>query len=200
MRRQAPRRIYIPKVGAGSFHLLQKATTHVGWLRIVPPFALGCALHMVWRALPRRPDASLAGPAIAAATAISAGAAAMLAGLPDAVVVAAAGALILALAALPPRAGRGGSMAALVYLGEVSFSLYMMVMPGGWSTRTASGTCSTYPTRPSYRRLRGWAWLPVCCRPLWSCTTWWSGLLARSCADADRRSAAADGLLPHLKA
>ena len=108
---------------------LTSATTHFGWLRIVPPFALGCALHMVWRALPRRPDASLAGPAIAAATAISAGAAAMLAGLPDAVVVAAAGALILALAALPPRAGRGGSMAALVYLGEVSFSLYMMVMP-----------------------------------------------------------------------
>ncbi|MHB8284740.1 MAG: hypothetical protein ACYDD1_08690 [Caulobacteraceae bacterium] len=79
--------------------------------------------------MPRRPNASSAGPAVAAMAAIAGGAAAMLAALPDLVVVMDAGALILALAALPPRVGCGRVMAALVYLGEVSFSLYMMVMP-----------------------------------------------------------------------
>ena len=112
---------------------LSLATTRFGWLRIAPPFAYGCALYLVWRARRAGAAPARAWPYVfSAAGALAAGAAACAGGLPDAAVVLAGGALILSLAWLPPAAfPPGRASGALVYLGEVSFSLYMMVMP--WS-------------------------------------------------------------------
>ena len=108
---------------------LSQATTRFGWLRIVPPFAYGCALHLVWERLRRREGGAWLVPALVAAVSCVALAAATALRLPDAAAVLAAGGVILGLAALPPRAGEGRALRVLVYLGEVSFALYISVMP-----------------------------------------------------------------------
>ncbi len=102
---------------------LTEATILWGALRIVPCFALGCALYLAHRraALPR-PGWIAAGVAVAIAVAGSLQA-------PDALIVPLCGALILALASLPnARAGWLASRPA-VYLGEISYSVYMVVVP-----------------------------------------------------------------------
>jgi peptidoglycan/LPS O-acetylase OafA/YrhL len=102
---------------------LTRATIAWGALRIVPCFALGCALYLVHRrhALPR-PGWIATGVTAAVLLAASFRA-------PDALIVPLCGALILALAALPnARAGWLASGPA-VYLGEISYSVYMVVVP-----------------------------------------------------------------------
>jgi len=102
---------------------LTQATIAWGALRIVPCFALGCALYLVHRrgALPR-PGWIAAGVTVALALATSLQA-------PDALIVPLCGALILALASLSnARAGWLASGPA-VYLGEISYSVYMVVLP-----------------------------------------------------------------------
>jgi peptidoglycan/LPS O-acetylase OafA/YrhL len=105
---------------------LTEATIAWGALRIVPCFALGCALYLLWRS-----------GAVQGRTKAVAGALGSLAillcsvalGAPDAFVVAAGGGLILFLAAL----GRSGETwmghPVLVYLGEISYSIYMVCVP-----------------------------------------------------------------------
>ncbi len=102
---------------------LTEATILWGALRIVPCFALGCALYLVHRKmrLPR-PGLIAAGATLAIAVAASLQA-------PDALIVPLCGALILALASLSnARAGWLASRPA-VYLGEISYSVYMVVVP-----------------------------------------------------------------------
>lgn len=102
---------------------LTQATIAWGALRIVPCFALGCALYLMHRkvALPR-PGLMSAGFAVAIA-------AAGILSAPDAVIVPLCGGLILSLASLPnSRAGWLASRPA-VYLGEISYSVYMVVVP-----------------------------------------------------------------------
>ncbi|MBA4805083.1 MAG: acyltransferase [Brevundimonas sp.] len=102
---------------------LTEATFRWGALRIVPCFALGCALYLVYRRAPLR-------HAGAAALVCSAGllASASLA-LWDPVTVLFAGGLILALGSLAnDRAGALASPAG-VYLGEISYSVYMVCAP-----------------------------------------------------------------------
>lgn len=105
---------------------LTQATINWGALRIVPCFALGCALHAFWRARPtgNRVAAGL-GAVFSGAAAV--GLAAF--GAPDAVIVIVLGALILFLA----RLAQGGSKAfgnpMLTYLGEISYSVYMICVP-----------------------------------------------------------------------
>ncbi|WP_396594626.1 acyltransferase family protein [Brevundimonas sp. R86498] len=102
---------------------LTQATIAWGALRIVPCFALGCALYLVHRrfSLPR-PGWIAAGSAVTLIAAASLQA-------PDALIVPLCGGLILALAALPnARAGWLASRPA-VYLGEISYSVYMVVVP-----------------------------------------------------------------------
>jgi peptidoglycan/LPS O-acetylase OafA/YrhL len=76
---------------------LTQATIHWGALRIVPCFALGCAVHLLWRAQPLGSRA-----AAAALTAASVGVIALLATLaaPDALLTVSFGALIFGLASL----------------------------------------------------------------------------------------------------
>jgi peptidoglycan/LPS O-acetylase OafA/YrhL len=105
---------------------LTHATIQWGALRIVPCFALGCAVNQLWRsgAVKRR--------AIALAGAIFSGAAiagSVLAGAPDALFVSLFGMLILCLARLtqPGKTSRVGDV--FVYLGEISYSIYMICVP-----------------------------------------------------------------------
>jgi peptidoglycan/LPS O-acetylase OafA/YrhL len=102
---------------------LTEATFRWGALRIVPCFALGCALYLVHRRA-SVPAGGWVAAACGAAVAVSASL-----GLWDPITVLFAGGVILGLAGLAnERAGvlasRGG-----VYLGEISYSIYMVCAP-----------------------------------------------------------------------
>lgn len=84
---------------------LTEATIRWGALRIVPCFALGCALYLVYRKVGQRLSALLAGGAAAIAFVLMMVSAAL--GLWDGITVLCAGALILALAVLPMQAPAG---------------------------------------------------------------------------------------------
>jgi peptidoglycan/LPS O-acetylase OafA/YrhL len=102
---------------------LTEATFRWGALRIVPCFALGCALYLIHR----RGGVPFAGPvALVSGAAVLASASL---GLWDAITVLAAGGLILGLGSVEnSRAGLLGSKFG-VYLGEISYSIYMVCAP-----------------------------------------------------------------------
>jgi len=102
---------------------LTEATFRWGALRIVPCFALGCALYLIHRrgGIPFAGRVALTSGALVVASASL--------GLWDAVTVLAAGGLILGLGSLDnTRAGILGSRLG-VYLGEISYSIYMVFAP-----------------------------------------------------------------------
>lgn len=102
---------------------LTEATIRWGALRIVPCFALGCALYLVYRKAP------LKAPGLSAAIFLALMLVSAALGLWDAITVLLAGGLILSLASLPnARAGWLASRPA-VYLGEISYSVYMVCVP-----------------------------------------------------------------------
>lgn len=102
---------------------LTEATIRWGALRIVPCFALGCALYLVYRRAPLR------APWLCSAASFGLMVLSAALGLWDGVTVLLAGALILSLASLPnDRAGWLASRPA-VYLGEISYSVYMVCVP-----------------------------------------------------------------------
>lgn len=104
---------------------LTAATIHWGALRIVPCFAYGCALHALWRSglIPGR----LAGPGAALAGALVLGTVQF--GAPDMVIVAALGSLVLMLACMAASGSSFASQSIFVYLGEISYSTYMICIP-----------------------------------------------------------------------
>jgi peptidoglycan/LPS O-acetylase OafA/YrhL len=102
---------------------LTEATFQWGALRIIPCFALGCALYLVYRRAPVR-RAGLTAVACGLGLLISASLA-----LWDPVTVLFAGGLILALGSLPNEAAGPFSSRAGVYLGEISYSIYMVCAP-----------------------------------------------------------------------
>lgn len=127
---------------------LTQATIHWGALRIVPCFAYGCAAYLAWRA------GGLSRPgAFASAAAVLALAAAAI-GLWDGVIVPLFGVLILGLAGL---AGRGGALEsrAGVWLGEVSYSVYMICVPWKLLAVNAAGRVIGAEQLPL------WMWLLV---------------------------------------
>ena len=105
---------------------LTRATTGWGALRIAPPFLYGCALHLAWRARPAPAprEAKLACLLFLAMLGF-----ALMMQASDGVVVAAGGGLILALAGLAGSGSRLLASPTLVWLGEVSFALYMIKAP-----------------------------------------------------------------------
>ena len=105
---------------------LTEATLRWGALRIVPCFTLGCATYLLWRAEPLR-KARLA----EAASVISVGAVAAAAalGAPDVLLVLLFGALIYSLGSLSSAGSKRLTAPLWVWLGEVSFALYMVCIP-----------------------------------------------------------------------
>jgi peptidoglycan/LPS O-acetylase OafA/YrhL len=104
---------------------LTKATINWGALRIVPCFAYGCALHALWRSgrFPGRLSgygAALFGMATLAAVQLNA---------PDLVIVMLLGGLIFTLASLASTGFEFAGQSVFVYLGEISYSTYMICIP-----------------------------------------------------------------------
>lgn len=104
---------------------LTEATIRWGALRIVPCFAYGCALHALWRSgrFPARlagPGAAVLGLAILAAIQF---------GAPDLSIVMLLGGLIFMLASLASAGSRFATQKTFVYLGEISYSTYMICIP-----------------------------------------------------------------------
>ena len=105
---------------------LTKATISWGMLRIVPCFAYGCALHALWRARPAQNQGwALAGALISGAAVLVSAAL----GAPDALIVTALGGVIFFLARLAQTGSPILAQAPLVYLGEISYSVYMICVP-----------------------------------------------------------------------
>jgi peptidoglycan/LPS O-acetylase OafA/YrhL len=105
---------------------LTHATIAWGALRIVPCFAFGCALYLAWRAnLMRSGVAAWAGAAISGAALITFAQS----GAPDSATVVAGGGLILSLAFVSKTWTTGHLLNALVYMGEISYSVYMLFVP-----------------------------------------------------------------------
>ena len=105
---------------------LTRATVAWGALRIVPCFALGCAIHLLWSARPLRSGASSIATVVTTVCAI---ALASIFGMPDWVSVALFGGLIFSLASLSSAGSSVLTAPVWVYLGEVSFSVYMVCIP-----------------------------------------------------------------------
>jgi peptidoglycan/LPS O-acetylase OafA/YrhL len=105
---------------------LTEATIRWGALRIVPCFAYGCAVYLCWRsgAVGRRTPAVLGAGFSGAAVLVSAAV-----GAPDAAIVSLFGVLILFLASLTSTGSRIGSGGISVWLGEISYAVYMTCVP-----------------------------------------------------------------------
>jgi len=104
---------------------LTTATIAWGALRIVPPFAIGCALFLLWRTHETKRHTALAGAAIFGAMALLSARF----GAPDALTVVAFGGLIVSLAQASRAGALLGSNSLTVYLGEISYSIYMICIP-----------------------------------------------------------------------
>ncbi|HWU61511.1 MAG TPA: acyltransferase [Ensifer sp.] len=105
---------------------LTRATILWGALRIVPCFALGCTLWLLWRSGAIRSRAGAFGLSVGALAVLVASTSF---GLPDFVSVLACGGIILGLGALARNGSAILSAPWLVYLGEVSFAVYMVCIP-----------------------------------------------------------------------
>jgi len=105
---------------------LTRATIFWGALRIMPCFALGCSLWLLWRSGVARSQNQ--------ALVLSCGSLGFLIvstwlNLPDYISVLACGGLILGLAASARNGSSLLSAPVLVYLGEISFAVYMICIP-----------------------------------------------------------------------
>ncbi|MBN8529149.1 MAG: acyltransferase [Caulobacterales bacterium] len=130
---------------------LTQATYHWGALRIAPCFAYGCALYLIHRRGGVRHGA-LAAIAAALGMAISASLLAW-----DGITVLLGGLVILGLGSTAnARAGVMASRPA-VYLGEVSYALYMVCAP--WQLLAVN--LAAKATGAADNRLPPWAWIAV---------------------------------------
>ncbi|MGN6209437.1 acyltransferase family protein [Asticcacaulis sp.] len=130
---------------------LTSATIFWGALRIVPCFALGCALWLAWRADVLKTKAQtliLAGASVLGLVASTSF------GLPDYVSVAACAGLILGLGAAARHGATILSHSALVYLGEVSFAVYMVCIP--WQLVIGEGLQKFAHMAPGHMPLPVW--------------------------------------------
>jgi peptidoglycan/LPS O-acetylase OafA/YrhL len=105
---------------------LTQATIAWGALRIVPCFALGCAAHLLWRAQPLKTVSAATAATVAT---LMAAVGLIVAGSGDAPVVILFGALIVCLASLSSAGSKILGSRILVYLGEISYAVYMVCIP-----------------------------------------------------------------------
>jgi peptidoglycan/LPS O-acetylase OafA/YrhL len=105
---------------------LSAATIAWGALRIVPCFALGCAIWLLWKSSPIHSAKVAVGGLVASILSV------VLCtelGAPDWLTVCVFGFLILSLAALASTGSKLLTAPLWVYLGEVSFAVYMVCIP-----------------------------------------------------------------------
>jgi peptidoglycan/LPS O-acetylase OafA/YrhL len=113
---------------------LTKSTVHWGALRIIPAFMLGCALFVAWRAgAVQRKSMAMGAAALSSLVVIVSSTYLQ----SDALIVIALGLMILALAGFSNESLMGNRT--LVYLGEVSFAVYMVYVPWKWLYLNAAG-------------------------------------------------------------
>jgi peptidoglycan/LPS O-acetylase OafA/YrhL len=131
---------------------LTQATINWGALRIVPCFAYGCALHALWRARPaQNRTLAFAGAAFSGAGVLVAAAS----GAPDALIVTGLGGLIFFLARLAQTGAEVLTQRPLVYLGEISYSVYMICVP--W--KIVFVNIATRALQLNDKHLPLWLWL-----------------------------------------
>jgi peptidoglycan/LPS O-acetylase OafA/YrhL len=140
---------------------LDQATIAWGALRIVPCFAYGCAVYLLWRsgAINRRIQA-VTGAFISGAGVLVA---AQLAS-PDVLAVSLFGPLILCVASLTSTGSKLGSSRFIVYLGEISFSMYMVCIP--WSLLFVNIAARALHTPSKQLPLGAWIFLVMGVVPL----------------------------------
>ena len=131
---------------------LTLATIRWGALRIVPCFLLGCALHSLWR------SGATAGWNCALLTlGFLAGAAALTSlGAPDSLTVLCLGGLILSLAGTAEQGSKLLTSRPLSYLGEISYSIYMVCVP--WEIVFVNGAAKALGLPDE--KLPLWLWIP----------------------------------------
>ena len=135
---------------AAGFPLVH-ASIQWGALRIVPSFALGCAIWLIWNAdliTSKATALALAGLSVAALLA------AVALGLPDSISVMACAGLVLGLGAAARHGSRVLSHPILVHLGEISFALYMISIP--WQLVFTTGLQKMHWIDPSHMPPRLW--------------------------------------------
>ena len=113
---------------------LTHATILWGALRIVPCFALGCAIWLLWKKT--HTTATTLGLPVAGGALAALGAAIVLHS-PDWIFVLAFAAMIYGLGVMSAGGNRLLTHPALTYLGEVSFAIYMVCIP--WQLVTTEG-------------------------------------------------------------
>lgn len=118
--------ILYPAFTAATGKPLTLATIHWGALRIVPCFLLGTAAYLVWAAGAMKTGIGALLLAACSVAAVVIGAAFA---LPEVAFVCAFAALILALAGFSSTGIRLMDHPAFVYLGEVSYAVYMVCIP-----------------------------------------------------------------------
>lgn len=122
-------------------HPLTEATIAWGALRIVPCFALGCAAYLLWKADVLRQKAAAAGLSAGLIAAVAAMAAL---GAHDAPIVLLFGALMVSLASLTSTGSTLGTSRLGVWLGEISYAVYMVCVP--WKLLFVNGASKLFNT------------------------------------------------------
>ena len=140
---------------------LTQATIRWGALRIVPCFAYGCALHSLWREKPAdSSSAALAGALFSGAAVLTLASS----GGPDALIVTGLGGLIFFLARLAQTGSELFSARPFVYLGEISYSVYMVCIP--WKIVFVNGVNRVFQLNGDHLPLGLWLVLLVGVVPL----------------------------------
>lgn len=140
-----------PLFQAAAGFSLTLATIKWGALRIVPCFLLGCALHSLWRS-----GATQGWNCGVLALVFLAGAAVLTSlGAPDALTVLCLGGLILSLAGVAEQGGKLLTQRPLTYLGEISYSIYMVCVP--WQILFVNGAAKALGLPDE--KLPLWLWI-----------------------------------------
>jgi peptidoglycan/LPS O-acetylase OafA/YrhL len=133
---------------------LTEATFMGGAFRIVPSFAYGSAIYLLWRSDLLK-DVRLAWGVLAASFVAIIASAALWA--PDVVTVALFGPLVLSLASLSKADANPLASGPLIYLGEVSYSVYMLCIP--WQLFATHAAAKLFGVEAD--QLPIWLWIPL---------------------------------------
>jgi peptidoglycan/LPS O-acetylase OafA/YrhL len=140
---------------------LTHATIRWGALRIVPCFIYGAAINLLWRSsvVERRRTAVLGALFSGAAVLVSAQIVA-----PDALIVGLFGGMIFSLAALTKAGENSGGGRIFIYLGEISYSIYMICIP--WKLLFVNAVAPVFHLDKAHLPLYLWILLYISVIPL----------------------------------